>query len=263
MSKSDYWNEKENEKYLKMKAALECENIDFEKMKKISKITNKIIKAICIPAVIIGILTFALTFIGVVWYWKGLNEMYDPDVIANLSDLYNEKFEVISHEEIGNRQEIYKVSPKANKNIVCTIYKKGAHSTDDYQAQAYKYFVENILNEDIISKLTIEEKYNKASEDLDIMLLSYHTFLDVNEFEQIDKYAEIMLEINQIASKQNKNVYLYITWGSWIRSGNYHSNVQYHGETNIEDIKQQERNEYISYMNTIGNNIENILEENL
>lgn len=262
MSRSDYWDERENEKYEKMKVEME-EDIDFEKMKKFSKITNKIIKAICIPAVIIGIVAFILTFIGVVWYWKGLNEMYDPDVIANLSDLYNEKFEVISHEEIGNRQEIYKVSSKANKNIVCTIYKKGAHSIDDYQAQAYKYFVENILNENIRSKLTIEEKYNKASEDLDIMLLSYNTFLDVNEFEQIDEYAEIMLEINQIASQQNKNVYSFIAWGSWIRSGNYHSNVQYHGENNIEDIKKQEQNEYITYMKNRGLDVENILEENL
>lgn len=217
MSKNDYWNEKENEKYLKMKAALELENIDFEKMKKISKITNRIIKAICIPAVVVGIVTFILTFIGVVWYWKGLNEIYDPDVMKNLSNLYGEKFEIISHEEIGNRQEIYKVSPKDNKNIVSTIYKKGARTSDDYQAQAYKYFVENILEEDIRNKLTIEEKYTKPSEDLDITLLSYYTFLDAKDITQVDEYAEMMKRIKQAANIQNKRVYAFITSGSWIR----------------------------------------------
>lgn len=261
MSKTDYWNERENEKYQKMKATLEYENIDFEEIKKFSQITNKIIKAICIPAAVIGVITFIVTFLGVIWYWKGLNEMYDPDVMENLSALYGEKFEIISHEEKENRQEIYIVSPKDNKNIVCTIYKKGARTSDDYQAQAYKYFVENILDEDTRNKLTIEEKYNKASEDLDIMLLNYNTFLDVKELEQIDEYAEIMQNINQMANNQNKSVYSFIAWGSWIRIGNYYSNVQYHGENNIEEIKKQEQDGYIIYMKNIGGNTENILKE--
>ena len=217
MSKNDYWNEKENEKYLKMKAALELENIDFEKMKKFSEITNKIIKAICVPAIIIGIITFIITFLFVIWYWKGLRESYDPDVMKNLSNLYGEKFEVISYEEKENRQEIYKATPKDNKNIVCTIYKKGARTSDDYQAQAYKYFVENILDEDIRNKLTVEEKYTKPSEELDITLLNYYTFLDAKDITQVDEYAEMMKKIKQVAERQNKRVYIFITSGSWIR----------------------------------------------
>ncbi|MGN1327957.1 MAG: hypothetical protein ACI4VQ_07835 [Clostridia bacterium] len=260
MSKSDYWDEKENEKYQKMKVEVELENIDFERMKKISKITNKIIKAICIPAAIIGIITFILTFLGVIWYWKGLNEAYDPDVVKNLSNLYDEKFKVISYEEKENKQEIYKVVPKDNKNIVGTIYKKGARTANDYQDQVLKYFVENILDEDIRSKITVEEKYNKVSEDSDIMILSYHTFLDVEKIEQIDEYAEIMQKISQIANNQNKRVYAFITWGSWIRIGNYYSNVQYDEYRNIEDTKELEKNGYLTYINKNGLNTENIQE---
>lgn len=40
MSKSDYWNEKENEKYLKMKAGIEGQELDFKSVKKVSEISN-------------------------------------------------------------------------------------------------------------------------------------------------------------------------------------------------------------------------------
>ncbi len=74
MNKNDYWNEKAFEKYQKMKVGMEYENLDFERVKKFSKITNRIIKAITIPAIIIGVLTIVIAFSIVILYWKGINE---------------------------------------------------------------------------------------------------------------------------------------------------------------------------------------------
>ena len=72
MSKSDYWNEKEHEKYERMKVKVELDDFDFEKAKKLSKITNRIIKAITIPAIVIGLATFIIVFLGTILYWRSM-----------------------------------------------------------------------------------------------------------------------------------------------------------------------------------------------
>lgn len=97
MSKSDYWNEKEHEKYERMKAEVQLENLNFEKAKKLSKIIDRVIKIITIPAIIIGVATFILSFLYVILYWKSINDQLNPNVTGSIENIYDEKSKIVSY----------------------------------------------------------------------------------------------------------------------------------------------------------------------
>ena len=70
MSKDYYWDEKDGEKYNKIKAQVNYQNMDFENVRNFSNLIEKIIKVLAIPAIIIGL--GVLVFIGyeVMKIWK-------------------------------------------------------------------------------------------------------------------------------------------------------------------------------------------------
>jgi hypothetical protein len=70
MSKDYYWDEKDDEKYNKIKAQVNYQNMDFENVRNFSNLIEKIIKVLAIPAIIIGL--GVLVFIGyeVMKIWK-------------------------------------------------------------------------------------------------------------------------------------------------------------------------------------------------
>ena len=70
MSKDYYWDEKDDEKYNKIKAQVNYQNMDFENVRNFSNLIEKIIKLLAIPAIIIGL--GVLVFIGyeVMKIWK-------------------------------------------------------------------------------------------------------------------------------------------------------------------------------------------------
>lgn len=244
MNKSDYWNEKEHEKYERMKVGIELDDFDFEKAKKLSKITNRIIKAITIPAIVIGIATFIIVFLGTILYWRSMYRQMNPDIVGNLESIYNEKFKIVSYEKLGTREEIYTLSPKSNNKIKCTAYKKGTATFDDFQSQAYKYFVENILDDNIRNKLSIDEENN---EEMGVSLLRYNAYLEPQNFSELEECIEYMSTIRTKAEEQDRRVYSYITSNSWIKIQNYHSNVQYGNNIEKDDLKKQEKYQYIQY----------------
>lgn len=244
MSKSDYWDEREHEKYERMKVEVQLEDFDFEKAKKVSKITNRIIKIITIPAIVIGIATFILIFAIVILFWKGLNERLSPDIIGNLEEMYNEKFKIVSCETPDTRQEIYTLSPKSNKKIQFTAYRNGMATGDDFQSHTFKYFVENGLDENIRNKLTIEEQYYEVN---GVNLFAYNAYLEPKNLAELDEYVEDMNAIRKKAEKEKRKVYSYITTKSWIRIQNYYSNVRYDNGEETEYLKKQEEYEFIEY----------------
>lgn len=73
MNNNDYWNERENEKYQKMKVGMEYNNLDFSKVKKFSGGLNKIVKCISIIAIIIGIASLILVAAFIILQWSSLN----------------------------------------------------------------------------------------------------------------------------------------------------------------------------------------------
>lgn len=70
MSKDYYWDEKDDEKYNKIKAQVNYQNMDFENIRNFSNLIEKVIKVLAIPAIIIGL--GVLVFIGyeVIKIWK-------------------------------------------------------------------------------------------------------------------------------------------------------------------------------------------------
>lgn len=70
MSKDYYWDEKDDEKYNKIKAQVNYQNMEFENVRNFSNLIEKIIKVLAIPAIIIGL--GVLVFIGyeVMKIWK-------------------------------------------------------------------------------------------------------------------------------------------------------------------------------------------------
>ena len=70
MSKDYYLDEKDDEKYNKIKAQVNYQNMDFENVRNFSNLIEKIIKVLAIPAIIIGL--GVLVFIGyeVMKIWK-------------------------------------------------------------------------------------------------------------------------------------------------------------------------------------------------
>ena len=72
MSKNDYWNEKDYEKYQKMKVGMEYNNLDFSNVKTFSHITGKVVKIIAILSAVIGILALIFIFTALINFWRNI-----------------------------------------------------------------------------------------------------------------------------------------------------------------------------------------------
>ena len=110
MDKNEYWNEKDNERYQKMKAEINFNELDFKGAKKLAKVTKGIAKTFVVIVAIIGICALIIAFLYIKGQWQYIGSRVDPDVIENLEATYREKFKIVS-KEINDTEEIYKISP--------------------------------------------------------------------------------------------------------------------------------------------------------
>lgn len=252
MDKNEFWNEKDNERYQKMKAEIDFDNLSFKGVKRFAKVTHKITKVFAIIAAIIGILAITVVCFFVIAQWKYLGSRVNPDVIAELEDTYQEKFKIIS-QEINEKEEIYTMSPKKNKNIVFTAYKNKSHTRNDYEEQSKKYFVEKVLPENLKNKLQITESYdNKVYlQETKATFLNYEIFMELTDFSQIEDAAKAMKEISVLALKDGKMVSMYTFPGSLIKIGKYRSDTVYiDTEKSEEEAVKEEKYNYIKWLRT-------------
>lgn len=265
MDKNEFWNEKDNERYQKMKAEIDFDNLNFKGVKKFAKVTHKVTKMFAIIAAIIGIMTIALVFLYVINQWKYVGSRVNPDVIENLENTYKEKFKIIS-QEINETEEVYKISPKNNKKLVFTAYKNKAHTRNDYEMQSKKYFVENVLPENLRNKLHITESYdNKVYyQETKASFLNYEITMELTDFSQIEEAAKAMCQISKLALKDNKMVSMYTFPGSLIKIGKYRSNTVYIDTSKSEEeaIKEEKYN-YIKWLKENNKSTEGIPQEEL
>lgn len=265
MDKNEFWNEKDNERYQKMKAEIDFDNLNFKGVKKFAKVTHKVTKMFAIIAAIIGIMTIALVFLYVINQWKYVGSRVNPDVIENLENTYKEKFKIIS-QEINETEEVYKISPKNNKKLVFTAYKNKAHTRNDYEMQSKKYFVENVLPENLRNKLHITESYdNKVYyQETKASFLNYEITMELTDFSQIEEAAKAMCQISKLALKDNKMVSMYTFPGSLIKIGKYRSNTVYINISKSEEeaIKEEKYN-YIKWLKENNQSTEGIPQEEL
>lgn len=252
MDKNEFWNEKDNERYQKMKAEIDFDNLSFKGVKRFAKVTHKITKVFAIIAAIIGILAITVVCFFVIAQWKYLGSRVNPDVIAELEDTYQEKFKIIS-QEINEKEEIYTMSPKSNKKIVFTAYKNNANTRNDYEDQSKKYFIENTLPKELRNKIKIQEEYDNmvSGKATKATFLNYEIFIELNGFDEIEEAAKTMREISRLALKDNKRVSMYTFPGSFIKIGEYRSNTVYidTGKSEEEAIKEEKYN-YIKWLRT-------------
>lgn len=265
MDKNEFWNEKDNERYQKMKAEIDFDNLSFKGVKRFAKVTHKITKVFAIIAAIIGILAITVVCFFVIAQWKYLGSRVNPDVIAELEDTYQEKFKIIS-QEINEKEEIYTMSPKSNKKIVFTAYKNNANTRNDYEDQSKKYFIENTLPKELRNKLKIQEEYDNmvSGKATKATFLNYEIFIELNGFDEIEEAAKTMREISRLALKDNKRISMYTFPGSFIKIGEYRSNTVYidTGKSEEEAIKEEKYN-YIKWLKTSNLSTAGIPQEEL
>ena len=265
MDKNEFWNEKDNERYQKMKAEIDFDNLSFKGVKRFAKVTHKITKVFAIIAAIIGILAITVVCFFVIAQWKYLGSRVNPDVIAELEDTYQEKFKIIS-QEINEKEEIYTMSPKSNKKIVFTAYKNNANTRNDYEDQSKKYFIENTLPKELRNKLKIQEEYDNmvSGKATKATFLNYEIFIELNGFDEIEEAAKTMREISRLALKDNKRVSMYTFPGSFIKIGEYRSNTVYidTGKSEEEAIKEEKYN-YVKWLKSNNLSTKEIPQEEL
>ena len=63
---------KDYEKYQKMKVGMEYNNLDFSNVKKFSHITGKVVKIIAILSAVIGILALIFIFTALINFWRNI-----------------------------------------------------------------------------------------------------------------------------------------------------------------------------------------------
>lgn len=265
MDKNEFWNEKDNERYQKMKAEIDFDNLSFKGVKRFAKVTHKITKVFAIIAAIIGILAITVVCFFVIAQWKYLGSRVNPDVIAELEDTYQEKFKIIS-QEINEKEEIYTMSPKSNKKIVFTAYKNNANTRNDYEDQSKKYFIENTLPKELRNKLKIQEEYDNmvSGKATKATFLNYEIFIELNGFDEIEEAAKTMREISRLALKDNKRISMYTFPGSFIKIGEYRSNTVYidTGKSEEEAIKEEKYN-YVKWLKSNNLSTKEIPQEEL
>ena len=246
MDKNEYWNEKDNERYQKMKAEINFNELDFKGAKKLAKVTKGIAKTFVVIVAIIGICALIIAFLYIKGQWQYIGSRVDPDVIENLEATYREKFKIVS-KEINDTEEIYKISPKNNKKIIFTAYKNKSHTRNDYEDQSKKYFVEKVLPENLKNKLQITESYdNKVYlQETKATFLNYKIYMELTDFSQIEDAAKAMKEISVLALKDGKMVSMYTFPGSLIKIGKYRSDTVYidTGKSEEEAIKEEKYEE--------------------
>lgn len=188
-----------------MKAEINFNELDFKGAKKLAKVTKGIAKTFAVIAAIIGICALIIAFLYIKGQWQYIGSRVDPDVIENLEATYREEFKIVS-KEINDTEEIYKISPKKNKNIVFTAYKNKSHTRNDYEDQSKKYFVEKVLPENLKNKLQITESYdNKVYlQETKATFLNYKILMELTDFSQIEDAAKAMKEISVLALKDGK-----------------------------------------------------------
>ena len=259
MDKNDFKNEKDYERFEKLKAEVGLKQLDYEKLKKVTKRRDKLTNLIetIITMIIVFICILGMLFLII--FSENLKNRYAPDkeyIISNLEDMYGEKFKIIEENE-----KYYTLVPKKNKKLKFTQYIIGNNTKEDYMNQVTKYFYENILDENLKKDILIDMKKNEENENF---LDNYKMYIEVKDFNQIEEAVKTMWKIRKIALEQNKRVYDWITAHSLIRNNKYYSNVNYsNSEDTLEDLIKKEKYYYIKYLQENNLNLTEVPQEEL
>ncbi len=200
----------------------------------------KIVKILLIISIIVGFILFLM----VAFLFK---DQYSPDLLTELERKYNEKFIVISQIEKENHINLYKISPKNNKNIIFNAYQRISTIQDDYRETAIKYYLEKFEIENVINGLEKKEDIYSLLNNNEVKFLTFDFWININSYEDIEQATTDIYNINKYISQYVKNDAIF-TLSQKIKFNNYVSPVNYRIKYVLEDLIYEEKYYYINYL---------------
>lgn len=155
------------------------------------KVTGSVFKLITF--IIILIVVFILgTLINV--HLSNLRGRITIDVIPTIQNMYNTKVKVISKDIDKEKDGIYKLQVKENKEIEFTAIKDGNSLKEDYLDRTHQYYF-NKWNSANKEKFKIEENINNE-------ILEYDTHIEINSCEEIEEAVSIIFEFKEFCKEK-------------------------------------------------------------
>lgn len=173
---------------------------------KVLNITGSVFKVI--KSIVIGIIIIAIIFflgMGI----SNMNSHITVDVNKTLEDKYKVKVNTIYKDVDDNGNGDYRLELKKNKDIKFFATKKGNQLQEDLSDNSHRYYFD-LWDSPNKNAFTIVESYNGN-------FLEYHTYIEINDEEDIKTSMKIMNEF--INTCENENFYL--TWDIYLKKGEY------------------------------------------
>lgn len=210
---------------------------------KFVKVTNKTI-IIIVLLVILAILIYAGTLISKLFYDENIKvEKYLNEIYTGLD------FKVKEVNVNSKGYGLYSAYCTKDINIEFYIYKdeKTNEIHDDFTQQYRKYYIEKIEDTTVKNILTINEKntqYHGKS-----FLNDYEFWIEINEYEDIEKATTILYKIHQNFNQQSKIPGLLLLGGE-IRQKNigYISNGSFEYDMTLSQLLEREKENYVRYI---------------
>ena len=204
------WNiermEKDKEKFGSYVGDFNHDTKGVDRLVKGLNITGGVFKVI--KYIVIGIIIIvAFSFLGMAI--SDMNSHVTVDVDKTLENKYKVKVNTISKDVDDNENGDYRLELKKNKDIQFFATKKGNQLQEDLSDNSHRYYF-NLWDSSNKNVFTIVEKYNSN-------FLEYHTYIEINDEEDIKSSMSIMNEF--INTCENENFYL--TWDIYLKKGEY------------------------------------------
>ena len=174
------------------------------------KVTGGVFKLITF--IVILIIVF-ISGVFVHMYLSNLRGKVTIDVVPTIQNMYSIKVKVISKNVDKEKDGIYRLQLKNNKEIQFTAIKEGNSLKEDYLDRTHLYYF-NKWNSNNKEKFKINENINNE-------ILEYDMYIEINSYEDIEDAVNIMFEFEEFCKekffrlwdiyliKENKRIYPY------------------------------------------------------
>lgn len=197
-----------------------------------------------------------LTFVGALIYafapFHQYNQMYNPSLINNLSNMYGNHFKVIDKESNIDRKGngTYRIQYKPSPNLVFNAYKNKNDLKNDFPSQFTKYYFENCDNSEIrelLKKFKFTETYEEYA---GISFLHYSAVYEIEKYSQFEDALSTVKTVKEYLCSINRNIYYDcdVTY----KLGGYCASVYELPGSDINHTFHLGKRNYISYLKKVG-----------
>ncbi len=218
MSKKDDWKEleiwnesrieteKEKYGYNQNDEEKEQQRKSVDKIVQGMKITGKTLKFFffVIVTIVIGVVALLL-YINM----SNMNFRKNIDVIKTMETMYQIEIETISKNVDEDENETYYLQLKNNPEIHFNATKGKSGMKEDFLASCHKYYFEHWDSQD--------KKYFKILEEEKDGFLYYETYIEINDYEDIEPMMKIMNEFMNFSSE----IYSSCAWKIYLKNNDH------------------------------------------